>query len=55
MEVSALIQSKVDEDAKVVLGVLYDETLGDEIEPGHAGAVIVGAGGDDEFVLVQLA
>ncbi|MDD3813042.1 MAG: cell division protein FtsZ [Desulfocapsaceae bacterium] len=31
MEVSALIQSKVDEDAKVVLGVLYDETLGDEL------------------------
>lgn len=31
MEVSALIQSKVDEDAKIVLGVLYDETLGDEL------------------------
>jgi cell division protein FtsZ len=29
--VSALIQSKVDEDAKIVLGVLYDETLGDEL------------------------
>lgn len=31
MEVSALIQSKVDEDAKIVLGVLYDDTLGDEL------------------------
>ncbi|MFH2122050.1 MAG: cell division protein FtsZ [Pseudomonadota bacterium] len=31
MEVSALIQSKVDEDAKVVLGVFFDETLGDEL------------------------
>jgi cell division protein FtsZ len=31
MEVSALIQSKVDEDAKIVLGVLYDEALGDEL------------------------
>jgi cell division protein FtsZ len=31
MEVSALIQSTVDEDAKIVLGVLYDETLGDEL------------------------
>ncbi len=31
MEVSALIQSKVDEDAKIVLGVLYDENLGDEL------------------------
>jgi cell division protein FtsZ len=31
MEVSALIQGKVDEDAKVVLGVLYDESLGDEL------------------------
>jgi cell division protein FtsZ len=31
MEVSAFIQGKVDEDAKVVLGVIYDETLGDEL------------------------
>jgi cell division protein FtsZ len=31
MEVSALIQGKVDEDARVVLGVLYDESLGDEL------------------------
>jgi cell division protein FtsZ len=31
MEVSALIQSKVDENAKVMHGVFYDETLGDEL------------------------
>jgi cell division protein FtsZ len=30
-EVSALIQSKVDDEANVVLGVLHDETLGDEL------------------------
>jgi cell division protein FtsZ len=32
MEASALIQAKVDEDAKVVIGALYDESLGDELQ-----------------------
>jgi len=32
MEASALIQDKVDEDAKVVIGALYDESLGDELQ-----------------------
>ena len=32
MEASALIQSKVDEDAKVVIGALYDESLGEELQ-----------------------
>jgi cell division protein FtsZ len=32
MEASALIQEKVDEDAKVVIGALYDESLGDELQ-----------------------
>jgi cell division protein FtsZ len=32
MEASALIQDKVDEDAKVVIGALYDETLGDALQ-----------------------
>ena len=41
MEVSALIQSKVDEDAKIVLGVLYDETLGDEL---HVTVIATGIG-----------
>lgn len=31
MEISALIQSKVDDEANVVLGVLHDETLGEEL------------------------
>ena len=41
MEVSALIQSKVDDDAKIVLGVLYDETLGDEL---HVTVIATGIG-----------
>ncbi len=31
MEVSALIQDKVDDEAKVVIGALYDDALGDEL------------------------
>lgn len=32
MEASALIQEKVDDDAKVVIGALYDDALGDELQ-----------------------
>ena len=32
MEASALIQDKVDEDAKVVIGALYDDSLGEELQ-----------------------
>lgn len=32
MEASALIQEKVDDDAKVVIGALYDDSLGDEMQ-----------------------
>lgn len=32
MEASALIQEKADDDAKVVIGALYDDTLGDEMK-----------------------
>ncbi len=32
MEASALIQDKVDEDAKVVIGALYDDSLGDALQ-----------------------
>jgi cell division protein FtsZ len=32
MAASALIQEKVDEDAKVVIGALYDDSLGDELQ-----------------------
>ena len=32
MEASALIQEKVDEDAKVVIGALYDDSLGEELQ-----------------------
>jgi cell division protein FtsZ len=32
MEASALIQEKVDEDAKVVVGALYDDDLGDALQ-----------------------
>ena len=41
MEASALIQEKVDEDAKVVIGALYDETLGDEL---HITVIATGIG-----------
>jgi cell division protein FtsZ len=32
MEASALIQEKVDEDAKIVVGALYDDSLGDALQ-----------------------
>ncbi len=41
MEASALIQEKVDEDAKVVIGALYDENLGDEL---HVTVIATGVG-----------
>ncbi|MDR3629878.1 MAG: cell division protein FtsZ [Desulfocapsaceae bacterium] len=41
MEASALIQGKVDDDAKVVIGALYDETLGDEL---HVTVIATGVG-----------
>jgi len=41
MEASALIQDKVDEDAKVVIGALYDESLGDEL---HVTVIATGVG-----------
>ncbi len=41
MEASALIQEKVDDEAKVVIGALYDETLGDEM---HVTVIATGVG-----------
>ncbi|CAG0905582.1 unnamed protein product [Cyprideis torosa] len=41
MEASALIQEKVDEDAKVVIGALFDENLGDEL---HVTVIATGIG-----------
>lgn len=41
MEASALIQEKVDDDAKVVIGALYDEALGDEL---HVTVIATGVG-----------
>jgi len=41
MEASALIQEKVDEEAKVVIGALYDEALGDEL---HITVIATGVG-----------
>lgn len=41
MEASALIQDKVDEDAKVVIGALYDESLGDAL---HVTVIATGVG-----------
>jgi cell division protein FtsZ len=41
MEASALIQAKVDDDAKVVIGALYDENLGDEL---HVTVIATGVG-----------
>lgn len=32
MDASALIQEKVDDDAKIVIGALYDDNLGDELQ-----------------------
>jgi cell division protein FtsZ len=42
MEASALIQEKVDDDAKVVIGALYDDALGDEL---HVTVIATGVGG----------
>lgn len=42
MEASALIQDKVDDDAKVVIGALYDDALGDEL---HVTVIATGVGG----------
>jgi cell division protein FtsZ len=41
MEASALIQEKVDEDAKVVIGALYDNSLKDEM---HVTVIATGVG-----------
>ncbi len=41
MEVSALIHDKVDDDAKVVIGALYDDNLGDEL---HVTVIATGVG-----------
>jgi len=41
MEASALIQDKVDEEAKVVIGALYDDALGDEL---HVTVIATGVG-----------
>ena len=41
MEASALIQEKVDDDAKVVIGALYDDSLGDEM---HVTVIATGVG-----------
>lgn len=42
MEASALIQEKVDDDAKVVIGALYDNALGEEL---HVTVIATGVGG----------
>ncbi len=42
MEASALIQEKVDDDAKVVIGALYDDALGDVL---HVTVIATGVGG----------
>ncbi|MBU0962018.1 MAG: cell division protein FtsZ, partial [Proteobacteria bacterium] len=41
MEVSALIPAKVDDEAKVVIGALYDDSLGDEL---HVTVIATGVG-----------
>jgi len=41
MEASALVQGKVDDDAKVVIGALYDESLGEEL---HVTVIATGVG-----------
>ncbi len=41
MEASALIEEKVDDDARVVIGALYDDTLGDEL---HVTVIATGVG-----------
>lgn len=53
MEASALIQDKVDEEAKVVIGALYDDSLGDEL---HVTVIATGVGTSvpDKKNLVQV-
>jgi cell division protein FtsZ len=41
MQASAMIQEKVDDDAKVVIGALYDDALGDEL---HVTVIATGVG-----------
>jgi cell division protein FtsZ len=41
MEASALVQDKVDDEAKVVIGALYDDALGDEL---HVTVIATGVG-----------
>lgn len=41
MEASAMIQEKADEDAKVVIGALYDDSLGEEM---HVTVIATGVG-----------
>jgi len=41
MQASALIQEKVDDDAKVVIGALYDDSLGEEL---HVTVIATGVG-----------
>lgn len=41
MEASALIQEKVDDDAKVVIGALYNDAIGDEL---HVTVIATGVG-----------
>ena len=41
MEASALIQEKVDDEAKVVIGALYDDAMGDEL---HVTVIATGVG-----------
>lgn len=41
MEASAMIQEKADDDAKVVIGALYDDSLGDEL---HVTVIATGVG-----------
>ncbi len=43
MEASALIQEKVDDEANVVIGALYDEALGDQL---HVTVIATGVGGN---------
>lgn len=53
MEASALIQDKVDEEAKVVIGALYDDSLGEEL---HVTVIATGVGETipDKKTIVQV-
>ncbi len=54
MEASALIQDKVDEEAKVVIGALYDDALGDEL---HVTVIATGVGESvpDKTTIMQVS